>query len=95
MEPLNFYTTESVVEDDSQSSWNEKFYLEIPMHVQNAHEAHEAKMSMAATVLSRTWAAGVNQIIVIGGSLEESREAFAVVETDEFMLERIKKRKRH
>ncbi|XP_019424739.1 PREDICTED: putative deoxyribonuclease TATDN1 [Lupinus angustifolius] len=35
-----------------------------------------------ATVLSRAWAAGVDRIIVTGGSLEESREALAIAETD-------------
>ncbi|KAL3839346.1 hypothetical protein ACJIZ3_023937 [Penstemon smallii] len=33
-------------------------------------------------VLSRAWAAGVDRIIVTGGSLEESREALAIAETD-------------
>ncbi|KAK9289844.1 hypothetical protein L1049_008004 [Liquidambar formosana] len=35
-----------------------------------------------ATVLSRAWSAGVNRIIVTGGSLEESKEALAIAETD-------------
>ncbi|KAG0450680.1 hypothetical protein HPP92_026613 [Vanilla planifolia] len=34
-------------------------------------------------VLSRAWSAGVDRIIVTGGSLEESREALAIAETDE------------
>ncbi|CAM8880306.1 unnamed protein product [Rhodiola kirilowii] len=35
-----------------------------------------------AAVLSRAWSAGVERIIVTGGSLEESREALAIAETD-------------
>ncbi|AEE78942.1 unnamed protein product [Arabidopsis thaliana] len=35
-----------------------------------------------ATVLNRAWSAGVDRIIVTGGSLEESREALAIAETD-------------
>ncbi|XP_021769596.1 putative deoxyribonuclease TATDN1 [Chenopodium quinoa] len=34
------------------------------------------------TVLSRAWSAGVDRIIVTGGSLEESKEALAIAETD-------------
>ncbi|KAG0477087.1 hypothetical protein HPP92_013928 [Vanilla planifolia] len=34
-------------------------------------------------VLSRAWSAGVDRIIVTGGSLEESREALAIAQTDE------------
>ncbi|GAB2295909.1 hypothetical protein Dimus_030057 [Dionaea muscipula] len=33
-------------------------------------------------VLTRAWRAGVDRIIVTGGSLEESREALAIAETD-------------
>ncbi|XP_074264546.1 uncharacterized protein LOC141587029 [Silene latifolia] len=33
-------------------------------------------------VLSRAWSAGLDRIIVTGGSLEESREALAIAETD-------------
>lgn len=33
-------------------------------------------------VLSRAWTAGVDRIIVTGGSLEESKEALAIAETD-------------
>ncbi|XAR64790.1 hypothetical protein NMG60_11008628 [Bertholletia excelsa] len=33
-------------------------------------------------VLSRAWSAGVERIIVTGGSLEESKEALAIAETD-------------
>ncbi|XP_059668647.1 uncharacterized protein LOC132313739 [Cornus florida] len=33
-------------------------------------------------VLSRAWSAGVDRIIVTGGSLEESKEALAIAETD-------------
>ncbi|XP_031737690.1 putative deoxyribonuclease TATDN1 isoform X1 [Cucumis sativus] len=35
-----------------------------------------------AAVLSRAWSAGVQRIIVTGGSLEESREALKIAETD-------------
>ncbi|XP_011628710.1 putative deoxyribonuclease TATDN1 isoform X2 [Amborella trichopoda] len=34
------------------------------------------------TVLKRAWTAGVDRIIVTGGSLEESKEALAIAETD-------------
>lgn len=34
------------------------------------------------TVLSRAWSAGVDRIIVTGGSLEGSKEALAIAETD-------------
>ncbi|TYI10689.1 hypothetical protein ES332_A09G158800v1 [Gossypium tomentosum] len=39
-------------------------------------------VSDIATVLSRAWNAGVDRIIVTGGSLEESKEALAIAETD-------------
>ncbi|KAB2064349.1 hypothetical protein ES319_A09G012900v1 [Gossypium barbadense] len=39
-------------------------------------------VSDIATVLSRAWNAGVDRIIVMGGSLEESKEALAIAETD-------------
>ncbi|KAL8245331.1 hypothetical protein R6Q59_011588 [Mikania micrantha] len=35
-----------------------------------------------AAVLSRAWSAGVDRIIVTGGSLEKSKEALAIAETD-------------
>ncbi|KAI7990335.1 putative deoxyribonuclease TATDN1 [Camellia lanceoleosa] len=35
-----------------------------------------------AAVLTRAWSAGVDRIIVTGGSLEESKEALAIAETD-------------
>ncbi|KAF6161193.1 hypothetical protein GIB67_007834 [Kingdonia uniflora] len=35
-----------------------------------------------AAVLSRAWSAGVDRIIVTGGSLAESKEALAIAETD-------------
>ncbi|GFP92924.1 putative deoxyribonuclease tatdn1 [Phtheirospermum japonicum] len=35
-----------------------------------------------AAVLSRAWSAGIDRIIVTGGSLEESKEALAIAETD-------------
>ncbi|OVA17134.1 TatD family [Macleaya cordata] len=35
-----------------------------------------------AAVLARAWSAGVDRIIVTGGSLEESKEALAIAETD-------------
>ncbi|XP_057506652.1 uncharacterized protein LOC130789889 [Actinidia eriantha] len=39
-------------------------------------------VSDIAAVLSRAWSAGVDRIIVTGGSLEESKEALAIAETD-------------
>ncbi|XP_075502194.1 uncharacterized protein LOC142540139 isoform X1 [Primulina tabacum] len=45
----------------------------------NGKHYHVADIS---TVLSRAWNAGVNRIIVTGGSLEESKEALAIAETD-------------
>ncbi|XP_050380210.1 uncharacterized protein LOC126797598 isoform X1 [Argentina anserina] len=39
-------------------------------------------VSDIATVLARAWAAGVDRIIVTGGSLEESKEALTIAETD-------------
>jgi TatD DNase family protein len=39
-------------------------------------------VSDIAAVLTRAWNAGVDRIIVTGGSLEESREALAIAETD-------------
>ncbi|QHO17384.1 Putative deoxyribonuclease [Arachis hypogaea] len=47
--------------------------------IYNGKQCHLADLS---TVLSRAWAAGVDRIIVTGGSLEESREALAIAETD-------------
>lgn len=35
-----------------------------------------------AAVLNRAWSAGVDRIIVTGGSLEESKEALSIAETD-------------
>ncbi|KAI3688032.1 hypothetical protein L1987_81738 [Smallanthus sonchifolius] len=35
-----------------------------------------------AAVLTRAWSAGVDRIIVTGGSLDESKEALAIAETD-------------
>ncbi|XP_051115154.1 uncharacterized protein LOC127240486 isoform X2 [Andrographis paniculata] len=46
----------------------------------NGKQYHVADI---ATVLSRAWNAGVDRIIVTGGSLEESKEALAIAETDE------------
>ncbi|KAI3473379.1 hypothetical protein Pfo_030669 [Paulownia fortunei] len=45
----------------------------------NGKQYHVADIS---AVLSRAWSAGVDRIIVIGGSLEESKEALAIAETD-------------
>ncbi|XP_061362479.1 uncharacterized protein LOC133306204 isoform X2 [Gastrolobium bilobum] len=47
--------------------------------IYNGKQCHVADIP---TVLSRAWAAGVHRIIVTGGSLEESREALAIAETD-------------
>lgn len=47
--------------------------------IYNGKQQH---MSDIQTVLSRAWSAGVDRIIVTGGSLEESREALAIAETD-------------
>jgi len=46
---------------------------------------YHGKQSHAAdipAVLARAWAAGVDRIIVTGGSLKESREALEIAETD-------------
>uniref|UniRef100_A0A2P2L3I9 Uncharacterized protein MANES_09G044500 n=1 Tax=Rhizophora mucronata TaxID=61149 RepID=A0A2P2L3I9_RHIMU len=47
--------------------------------IYNAKQYHLADI---ATVLSRAWSSGVDRIIVTGGSLEESKEALAIAETD-------------
>ncbi|KAK6942522.1 3'-5' ssDNA/RNA exonuclease TatD-like, partial [Dillenia turbinata] len=47
--------------------------------IYNGRQCHVADIS---TVLSRAWSAGVDRIIVTGGSLEESKEALAIAETD-------------
>ncbi|CAM8884850.1 unnamed protein product [Rhodiola kirilowii] len=47
--------------------------------IYNGKQYHKADI---AAVLSRAWSAGVERIIVTGGSLEESREALAIAETD-------------
>ncbi|XP_027350823.1 putative deoxyribonuclease TATDN1 isoform X1 [Abrus precatorius] len=47
--------------------------------IYNGKQCH---LSDIPTVLTRAWAAGVHRIIVTGGSLEESREALAIAETD-------------
>ncbi|XP_028218044.1 putative deoxyribonuclease TATDN1 isoform X1 [Glycine soja] len=46
------------------------------------YHGKQCHVSDIATVLNRAWAAGVTRIIVTGGSLEESREALAIAETD-------------
>ncbi|XP_020228388.1 putative deoxyribonuclease TATDN1 [Cajanus cajan] len=46
------------------------------------YHGKQCHVSDIATVLNRAWAAGVQRIIVTGGSLEESREALAIAETD-------------
>ncbi|KAG6554833.1 hypothetical protein Mapa_003416 [Marchantia paleacea] len=45
----------------------------------NGRQQHAADLSI---VLKRAWDAGVERIIVTGGSLEESREALALADTD-------------
>ncbi|KAD1800788.1 hypothetical protein E3N88_42276 [Mikania micrantha] len=47
--------------------------------VYNGKQCHLADI---AAVLNRAWSAGVDRIIVTGGSLEESKEALAIAETD-------------
>lgn len=47
--------------------------------IYNGKQYHVSDM---AAVLSRAWSAGVDRIIVTGGSLEESREALSIAETD-------------
>uniref|UniRef100_A0A5B7BI20 Putative deoxyribonuclease TATDN1 isoform X1 n=1 Tax=Davidia involucrata TaxID=16924 RepID=A0A5B7BI20_DAVIN len=47
--------------------------------IYNGKQCHIADI---ATVLSRAWSGGVDRIIVTGGSLEESKEALAIAETD-------------
>ncbi|KAM3738086.1 hypothetical protein ACB098_09G107000 [Castanea mollissima] len=47
--------------------------------IYNGKQCH---VSDIAAVLSRAWSAGVDRIIVTGGSLEESKEALAIAETD-------------
>ncbi|RXH76408.1 hypothetical protein DVH24_019296 [Malus domestica] len=49
--------------------------------IYNGKQCH---VSDIATVLSRAWTAGVDRIIVTGGSLEESKEALTIAETDGF-----------
>ncbi|KAL3755534.1 hypothetical protein ACJRO7_002567 [Eucalyptus globulus] len=39
-----------------------------------------------ATVLNRAWSAGVDRIVVTGGSLKESKEALAIAETDGMLI---------
>ncbi|XP_012074297.1 putative deoxyribonuclease TATDN1 [Jatropha curcas] len=47
--------------------------------IYNGKQCHLADI---ATVLSRAWSAGVDRIIVTGGSLEESKKALEIAETD-------------
>ncbi|KAF8395471.1 hypothetical protein HHK36_019417 [Tetracentron sinense] len=47
--------------------------------IYNGKQSH---VSDIAAVLSRAWSAGVDRIIVTGGSLEESKEALAIAEMD-------------
>lgn len=47
--------------------------------IYNGKQCH---VSDIAAVLSRAWTAGVDRIIVTGGSLDESKEALAIAETD-------------
>ncbi|KAH9737896.1 TatD related DNase [Citrus sinensis] len=46
------------------------------------YHGKQCHASDIATVLSRAWSSGVDRIIVTGGSLEESKEALAIAETD-------------
>ncbi|XP_042386244.1 putative deoxyribonuclease TATDN1 isoform X2 [Zingiber officinale] len=47
--------------------------------IYNGRQCHAADIP---TVLARAWSAGVDRIIVTGGSLHESKEALAIAETD-------------
>ncbi|KAI3417772.1 uncharacterized protein J3R85_014227 [Psidium guajava] len=47
--------------------------------IYNGKQCHVADV---ATVLNRAWSAGVDRIIVTGGSLEESKKALAIAEMD-------------
>uniref|UniRef100_A0A7N0V5E6 Uncharacterized protein n=2 Tax=Kalanchoe fedtschenkoi TaxID=63787 RepID=A0A7N0V5E6_KALFE len=47
--------------------------------IYNGKQYHKGDI---AAVLSRAWSSGVDRIIVTGGSLEESKEALAIAETD-------------
>ncbi|KAL5545693.1 hypothetical protein UlMin_005380 [Ulmus minor] len=47
--------------------------------IYNGKQCHVSDIS---AVLSRAWSAGVDRIIVTGGSLEESKKALAIAETD-------------
>ncbi|XP_038987913.1 putative deoxyribonuclease TATDN1 isoform X2 [Phoenix dactylifera] len=47
--------------------------------IYNGRQYHVADIP---AVLARAWSAGVDRIIVTGGSLEESKEALAIAETD-------------
>ncbi|KAJ3669958.1 hypothetical protein LUZ60_010282 [Juncus effusus] len=46
------------------------------------YNGRQCHMADIPAVLSRAWASGVDRIIVTGGSLEESKEALAIAETD-------------
>ncbi|CAL9153159.1 uncharacterized protein LOC103993977 [Musa acuminata AAA Group] len=47
--------------------------------IYNGRQCHAADIP---AVLARAWSAGVDRIIVTGGSLQESKEALAIAETD-------------
>uniref|UniRef100_A0A453BMD2 Uncharacterized protein n=1 Tax=Aegilops tauschii subsp. strangulata TaxID=200361 RepID=A0A453BMD2_AEGTS len=47
--------------------------------IYHGKQCHSADLP---SVLARAWAAGVDRIIVTGGSLKESREALEIAETD-------------
>ncbi|XP_058105268.1 uncharacterized protein LOC131248813 isoform X2 [Magnolia sinica] len=47
--------------------------------IYNGRQCHAADIP---AVLTRAWSSGVDRIIVTGGSLEESKEALAIAETD-------------
>ncbi|KAK3029267.1 hypothetical protein RJ639_039507, partial [Escallonia herrerae] len=51
--------------------------------IYNVKQCHLQDIS---AVLGRAWSAGIDRIIVTGGSLEESKEALAIAETDGLLL---------
>lgn len=46
------------------------------------YHGKQCHVSDIQTVLKRAWSTGIDRIIVTGGSLEESKEALAIAETD-------------
>ena len=72
-ESLNCCTTGMAAEDDGRSSWNEKFYLEMPMHARSLTFEVYYKNSVGATII------GVARIAVsdfLGGDVPESNLQF-------------------